>query len=57
METAALVALINGVLALLERLPALVAELKRRQEMTPAEEAALDARIASLRDLARLRRE
>jgi hypothetical protein len=52
METAAILALINAGLSLIEHLPGIIAALKQTHELTPEQEAALDARIAGLKDQA-----
>jgi len=45
-------ALINAALSLLEQLPGMISALKQSEELTPEQEAALDARIAGLKDQA-----
>jgi hypothetical protein len=52
METAAILALINAGLSLIEHLPGLIGALKQSRELTPEQEAELDARVAALPDLA-----
>jgi hypothetical protein len=47
-----ILALIDGILTLLARLPALIGLVKQSAELTPEQEAALDARIAQLSDKA-----
>jgi hypothetical protein len=46
-----IIALVDAFVALAEKIPAAIAALKRNAEMTPAEEAALDERIAKLKTL------
>jgi hypothetical protein len=48
MPTTAILALINAGLSLIEHLPGLIAALKQSKELTPEQEAALDARLAAL---------
>jgi hypothetical protein len=52
MNPTVILALINAGLTLAEHLPDLLAALKRTGELTPEQEAALDARIAALPSLA-----
>jgi hypothetical protein len=52
-----IIALIDAFVVLAEKLPTLVEALKRNTEMTPEEEAALDARIAGLKALPHWKRE
>ena len=46
-----IIALVDAFVALAQQLPPAIAALKRTAEMTPAEEAALDERIAKLNTL------
>jgi hypothetical protein len=46
-----IIALVDAFAALAQQLPAAIAALKRNAEMTPAEEVALDERIAKLKTL------
>jgi len=48
MSPTAILALINAGLSLLEHLPGLITALKQSKELTPEQEAELDARIAAL---------
>lgn len=50
MEPTAILALINAALQLVEKIGPLIAALKQNQELTPEQEAELDARIATLKN-------
>ena len=52
MQTAAILALIDAAIALIEKLPSAVTALKQSAERTPEQEAQLDRRIAALKDQA-----
>jgi hypothetical protein len=51
MTPTAILALIDSVILLVEKIPPALSALKRSTEMTPEEEAALDARIQKLKSL------
>jgi hypothetical protein len=48
MTPAIIIALINGAMAIIQLVPKWVSDLKQNAELTPEEEAALDAAIASI---------
>jgi hypothetical protein len=50
MNPTLILALINAGLTIAENIPALVSHLKQSGELTPEQEAALDDRIAKLKD-------
>jgi hypothetical protein len=52
MEIGALLALVNAAIALVEKIPTAIAWLKQSKELSPEDEAKLDARIAALRQAA-----
>jgi hypothetical protein len=52
MQVLQIMALIEAALALLENIPAVAAALKQGAELTPEEDAQLDAKIAALKDAA-----
>ena len=52
MQIAAIIALVEAALALVERLGPALKALKQSTEMSPEQEAALDERISALRDAA-----
>jgi hypothetical protein len=52
MNVTLILGLIDGILMLLDRLPVLIGLVKQSSELTPEEEAVLDARIAVLRSRA-----
>ena len=52
MQTAAILALIEAAIALIEKIPSAVTALKQSAELTPEEEAQLDQRIVALKDQA-----
>ena len=51
MNPVAIIALIDAAITLMGRIGAIVEALKRSKELTPAEEALLDARIERLNDM------
>ena len=52
MQPAAILALIEAAIALIEKIPSAVTALKQSAELTPEQEALLDQRIAALKDQA-----
>lgn len=52
MQLAAILALIEAAIALIEKIPSAVKALKQSAELTPEQEAQLDQRIAALKEQA-----
>jgi len=51
MNAATILALLNAILSLAEKIPSLVEALKQSKELTPEQEKELDDRIANLPNL------